>query len=75
MACCCQKRREDATINIRWEVGGGGVTKGGFEVVVLDLHPLAERIPAKAAKHLKLKSYLVTRFLIGNKKRETRRSR
>jgi hypothetical protein len=45
--------------------------------VLLDLqvstYLLAGRIPAKATKHLK--SHLVTRFLIGNKKRETGRSR
>ncbi len=34
---------------------------------------MAGRIPAKATKHLK--SHLVTRFLIENKKRETRRLR
>jgi len=34
---------------------------------------MAGRIPAKATKYLQ--SLLVTRYLIGNKKRETRRSR
>jgi hypothetical protein len=35
-ARCCRRRGEDATINIRWEMGGGGrVTKGGFEVVAV----------------------------------------
>jgi hypothetical protein len=34
---------------------------------------MAGRIPVKAMKHLK--SLLDTRYLIGNKKRETRRSR
>jgi hypothetical protein len=34
---------------------------------------MAGRIPANATKHLK--SLLDTRYLIGNKKRETRRSR
>ena len=34
---------------------------------------LAGRIPAKATKHLK--SHLVTRYQIGNKKREMRRLR
>ena len=34
-ARCCRRRGEDATINIRWEVGGGHVTKGGFEVVAV----------------------------------------
>jgi hypothetical protein len=34
-ARCYQKRGEDATINIRWEVGGGRVTKGGVEVVAV----------------------------------------
>ncbi len=34
-ALCCRRRGEDATINIRWEVGGGRVTKGGFEVVAV----------------------------------------
>jgi hypothetical protein len=29
LARCCWRRGEDATINIRWEVGGGRVTKGG----------------------------------------------
>jgi hypothetical protein len=28
-ARCCRRRGEDGTINIRWEVGGGRVTKGG----------------------------------------------
>jgi hypothetical protein len=28
-ARCCRRRGEDVTINIRWEVGGGRVTKGG----------------------------------------------
>jgi len=51
---------------------------------VLDLHVirrcvrvriylLSGRIPAKAMKHLK--SHLVTRYLIRNKKQETRRSK
>ncbi len=39
----------------------------------VSMYRLAGRIPAKATKHLK--SHLVTRFLIGNKKRETRMSR
>jgi hypothetical protein len=30
LVSCCQRRGKDATINIRWEVGGGSVTKGGF---------------------------------------------
>jgi len=34
-ARCCRRRGEDATINIRWEVRGGSVTKGGFEVVAV----------------------------------------
>jgi hypothetical protein len=34
-ARCCRRRGEDATINIRWEVGGGRVTKGGVEVVAV----------------------------------------
>ena len=32
---CCRRRGDDTTINIRWEVGGGHVTKGGFEVVAV----------------------------------------
>ena len=32
-ACCCRRRGEDATINIRGDVGGGSMTKGGLEVV------------------------------------------
>jgi len=32
---CFRRRGEDATINIRWEVGGGSATKGGFEVVAV----------------------------------------
>ncbi len=39
----------------------------------VSMYRLAVRIPAKATKHLK--AHLVTRFLIGNKKRETRMSR
>ena len=35
-ARCCRRRGEDANINIRWEVGGGRVTKGGVEVVDSD---------------------------------------
>ncbi len=35
LARCCQRRGEDTTINIRWEVGGGRVTKGGVEVVTV----------------------------------------
>ena len=35
LARCCRRRGEDATINIRWDVGGGSVTKGGFEVVAV----------------------------------------
>ena len=31
-ARCCRRRGGDATINIRWEVGGGRVTQGGVEV-------------------------------------------
>jgi hypothetical protein len=34
-ARCCRRRGEDETINIMWEVGGGSVTKGGFEVVAV----------------------------------------
>ena len=36
-ARCCRRRGEDATINIRWDMGGGSVTKGkgGFEVVAV----------------------------------------
>jgi hypothetical protein len=34
-ARCCRRRGEDMTINIRWEVGGGRVTKGGFEAVAV----------------------------------------
>jgi hypothetical protein len=34
-ARCCQRRGEDATINIWWEVGGRRVTKGGVEVVAV----------------------------------------
>ena len=34
-ARCCWRRGGDTTINIRWEVGGGRVTKGGFEVVAV----------------------------------------
>jgi hypothetical protein len=34
-ARCCRRRGKDATINIRWEMGGGGETKGGFNVVVV----------------------------------------
>ena len=41
--------------------------------VLVRIYLLAGGIPAKATKHLK--SHLVTRFLIGIKKRETRRSR
>ena len=37
------------------------------------IYLLVGRIPAKATKHLK--SHLVTRFLIGNEKRETRMAR
>ena len=29
LACCCRRRGEDVSINIRWEVGGGCMTKGG----------------------------------------------
>jgi hypothetical protein len=35
MRCCRRRGKEDATINIRWEVGGGRVTKGGVEVLVV----------------------------------------
>ena len=35
LARCCWRRGEDATINIRWEVGGGRVTMGGFKVVAV----------------------------------------
>ena len=34
-ARCYRRRGEDVTINIRWEVGGGRVTKGGVEVVAV----------------------------------------
>jgi hypothetical protein len=34
-ARCCRRRGGDATINIRWEVGGGRVTQGGVEVVAV----------------------------------------
>ncbi len=34
-ARCYRRRGEDATINIRWEVRGGRVTKGGVEVVAV----------------------------------------
>ena len=34
-ARCCWRRGEDTTINMRWEVGGGRVTKGGVEVVAV----------------------------------------
>ena len=34
-ARCYRRRGEDGTINIRWEVGVGRVTKGGFEVVAV----------------------------------------
>ena len=30
-ARCCRRRGGDATINIRWEVGGGCVTQGGSQ--------------------------------------------
>jgi hypothetical protein len=35
LARCCWRRGEDVTINIRWEVGGGHVTKGVVEVVAV----------------------------------------
>jgi hypothetical protein len=34
-ARCYHRRGEDATTNIRWEVGGGRVTKGGVEGVAV----------------------------------------
>jgi len=34
-ARCWRRREEDATISIRWEVGGGSMIKGGFEVVAV----------------------------------------
>ena len=34
-AHCYRRRGEDATINIRGEVGGGRMTKGGFKVVTV----------------------------------------
>jgi len=41
--------------------------------VCVRIYLLAGRIPAKTTKHLK--SHLVTRYLIRNKKQETRRSK
>ena len=35
LACCCRRRGEDATINIRWEVGGERMAKGGYKVEVV----------------------------------------
>jgi hypothetical protein len=35
LARCCRRRGEDTAISIRWEVGGGRVTNGGFKVVAV----------------------------------------
>ena len=35
LTCCFWRRREDTTINIRWEVGWGHMTMGGGELVIL----------------------------------------
>ena len=58
-ARCCRRRGGDATINIRWEVGGGCVTQGGVEVVAVSergeplppsRHPLRLRRPLRSRR-------------------------
>ena len=56
---CCWRRGGAATINIRWEVGGGRVTQGGVKVVAVSkrgeplppsLRPLRLRQPLRSRR-------------------------